>query len=662
MRRRFTQFLTVTATSVIFAGSAAFAVDAVRPSTECLPDNTIGVVRIPDGQKAIDALRATTKLGKVMFSKERIDGIFAKVKAKKPKEYAQFEEKLGTYGLKPEDLREIFTGDAGLAISMTMAAGNPPKSNVFVWVEPKGDAGAKFYAAIQKGIETSPTKPQRTDLTIEGVKAMKVVSPRFEYEYVQPEIPENYDKMTPEERANIKMPEPKKTKVGDDVVFVALLGNRIIMVNAVPEKGSRGMGGKTIKPASNDADATEAVFAQFLKAHLASGKPTTFIDKMSKTPGLQEALPAGIVFAEGFLDLGQLTTAGITQSAQESGKDAAKLTNSLGLNNLGPLAFRSTLDGNLNNTTFFISAPAPRKGVLSLIDQPELKPEPADWAPSTLASYAHWSFDLAKAYKVVKEIAVDLEGPDADKNFQELEVNCQGMLQADVATVLGSLGVQHSLGIYPVEPKAKPAKGAEADDQMPEMPDPTPMTLVWRLSDQAIWSKIMNQLKPFAGMAGGQVIPADEQGFTGFRTAPGAPADGAIMTGKNFLMFALGPKVAEQTLSALNTPPTGEAALKTSKLYAQAKAVAKLKPGVAFTITNNEKTGEQAVEGMLKGVQQMIEQSDSMSPEEAQALTDLVREILPKPEEMKGVYGVGVGQGFTSTQGLVFEGITELPK
>jgi hypothetical protein len=672
MRRRFTQFLTVTATTVIFAGSGLFAADPVRPSTECLPDNTVGFIRMPDGQKALDALRANTKLGQVMFSKERIDNAFTKVKAKKPKEYAQFEEKLGTYGLKPEDLREIFTGDFGVAVSMTPQPAGDPKTHLFVWMEPKGATGSKLYAAAQKAIEQSPTKPVRTDLSIEGVKAMKVVSPRFQVEFTPPEIPENFDKMTAEERAkwfeeqSKKNQEPKKTKIGEDITFMALLGNRIILVSAGPDKGNpRGPGQpKTIKPAdAAEADATEALFAQFLKAHLASGKPTTFIEKMTKTPGVQQALPAGVIFAEGFLDVGQIVSAGVNQGAQNSGKDPKKVAEALGISNLGPMAFRATLNGNLNNMTVFLSSPAPRKGLLSLLDQPELKPEPADWAPSSLASYAHWSFDLAKAYKVAKEVAVAMEGPEAEKGFQDMETQSQGMLQVDVATLLGSLGVQHSLGLYPIEPKAKPAKpeGAEAEE-MPEMPEVTPRTLVWRLTDQNIWVKIMNQLKPLVGMAGGQVVPADEQGFTGYRTAPGTPMDGAIMTGKNYLMFALGPKVAEQTLSALNTPPAGEAGLKTSKLYAQAKTVMKLKPGVGFTITNNDKTGEHAIEGMLKGIEQMVANSESMSPEEAEALAGLIREILPKPEEMKGVYGVGVGQAFNSPTGLTLEGITELPK
>ncbi len=665
MRRRLTQILTATATSVIFASAALMAADPARPSTECLPDSTVAVLRVPDGQKAIDTLRENTKLGKVMFSKERIDNAFTKVKAEKPKEYADFEAELAKNGLKPEDLRELFTGDSGIAVTLAPKPNGAFKGNMIFWLEPKGDAGPRFYKAMQKSVEENKNKPVRTDLKIEGVDVMKIVSPRVQTVFNPPEIPENFDQMTADERAKFfqeqaqKNKEPKTTIVGYDVMFAALLGNRIIVTSAVPDAPNPmepKAAGAAVVPA--DADATEAVFAEFLKAHLASGKATGFMDRMTKAPGLQQALPKGVVFAEGYADLNALVKMSAASGAADMGKDPKKLIESLGLTNIGPIAFRSTLEGSANNTTFFLSAPGPHKGILALLDQPELKPEPSAWATSNLVTYAHWSFDLAKAYKIIKDMAVDIQGPEAEQTFQQMEMQTQGMLQTDVTSLLASLGTKHTLGVYPIEPKPK-AKEGEEEETAPEQ---APMALVWNLTDQALWNKVFGAIKPLMGMAGGNVIPADEQGFTGYRSAPGLPVDGALMTGKNFLMFAFGPKVAEQTLSSLSTPPTGEASLKDGKAFAQAKTVAKLRPGVLFTLANNEKTGEQFIEGFLQGIEQTLARSRNMTPEEAMALTEMVRAILPKPEEMKGVYGVGVGQGFNSAEGLTIESITELPK
>jgi len=673
MKRRLTSFLSVTAVTMILAGQSLFAADPVRPSIECLPDDTFAAIRIPDGQAFMDALRANTKLGKVMFSKERIDKVFSESKARQPEGYNKLAAEMAKYGLKPEDLREMLTGDSGIAISLLNRKQQKPQTLMMVWFQPQGDMGKKVYTAIQKGAADSAgdEKIVRTDLKIEGVDVMRLVVPRFEAQVDMPEIPDNFDEMKPEEREAWfkaqaeKAKNPKKVKVGEDVNFVALLGNRIISTSLVPSDDDLALEeGPQAAVKAIDAqsiDQVQAVFGAFLKAHLPSGKPTGFLDRMNKTPGLQQSMPKGVVLAEGFMDIKPPLMQGMEQGVVSNGQDPAeakKLAATMGIDTMGPMAFRSTLDGNLSNTAFFFSAPAPRKGILTLLDQPELKPEPASWATSNLASYVHWSFDLAKAYKLARDLSVQIQGPEADMNFQQIEAGSQQMLKADVATVLGSLGVQHSIGMYPVEiPANKPVDPDAADEQ-------TPLAIVWRLTDQNIWNAVMQQLAQFVPMMGGAVQQADEQGFTGFRSvpSPAMPMEGAIMTGKNYLMLAVGPKVAEQTLSALNTPPAGEASLKDGKLYAQAKKVMTLKPGVLFGLNNNDKSGEQLIQGILAGFEQGLAQGNNISPKDAQAMTDLLRSILPKPEEMKGVYGVAVTQGFTNANGLVVESITELPK
>ena len=681
-------FAAAAASAFLFTSSTLFAADAARPTIECLPEETVLMLRVPNGQKLMDEMRAQTKLGRVFLSKERIDNAFKQIKEKKPADYAKVEADLAKYGLKIEDLREIFTGDSGMAISAVAPAakGAKPVAYGYFWVEPQGDTGKKFYAALQKAIEQDKgeNKPVRTDIKIEGVDVMKLTTPTFRTEAAAMEVPENFDKLTDDERekwANdqaAKRANPKKIKTGETTSFVTLLGNRIIAMSAMPDNSP---GAKPV-----GAEQVQGLFGAFLKSHLASGKPAGFVARMNQTPGLQEALPTGTVAFDGYFDPAVFIK--IAATAEDPGKDPKKVIEALGLDTLGPLAFRSALAGTLVKSNFYVSTPGPRKGIVTLLDQPELAPEPQNWAASSLASYIHWSFDLAKAYKLAKDITIQLQGPEAEGNFQMIEAQSTQMLKADVATVLASLGVQHSVGLYtpelPPKPKAradaaskahlaatglpvKPFEGEavaadEGDGDESPMKNQQPFAAVWNLTNQAIWTQVITALTPFAAQPGGPVVPANEQGFTGFRSAPTAPTEGALLTGKNLLIFALGPKVAEQTLSSINTPPQGEASLKQGKAFAKAKTLVKLRPGIFFALAGNEKTGDQFVDAILTALEGALHNNPGVDKSDADTILEFYKAILPKADELKGAFGVGISQGYNTPKGMLLESVSEFPK
>ena len=54
----------------------------------------------------------------------------------------------------------------------------------------------------------------------------------------------------------------------------------------------------------------------------------------------------------------------------DSSGEAAKVIDGLGIDSLGALAMRSVLDGTIMRSGFFLAAPAPREGLLALLDQP----------------------------------------------------------------------------------------------------------------------------------------------------------------------------------------------------------------------------------------------------------------------------------------------------
>ena len=53
----------------------SLASDATRPSSQCLPDETVLLARIPNGRAFFDALRQRTQLGAILLSDERFDRV-----------------------------------------------------------------------------------------------------------------------------------------------------------------------------------------------------------------------------------------------------------------------------------------------------------------------------------------------------------------------------------------------------------------------------------------------------------------------------------------------------------------------------------------------------------------------------------------------------------
>jgi hypothetical protein len=67
MKLRRTTYLTLLFLAIATLASLARAAE-LQPSHQCLPEETVFVLRVPEGRKFVDAFREQTKLGSVLFS------------------------------------------------------------------------------------------------------------------------------------------------------------------------------------------------------------------------------------------------------------------------------------------------------------------------------------------------------------------------------------------------------------------------------------------------------------------------------------------------------------------------------------------------------------------------------------------------------------------
>ena len=120
-----------------------------------------------------------------------------------------------------------------------------------------------------------------------------------------------------------------------------------------------------------------------------------------------------------------------------------------GIDQLGPLAYRLTLDENLLRAGFFLASPEPRAGIVTLLDQAPLAAQPPAWVPADVVSYAHLRFDLAEAFELIKKPLLDEMGDQVQPVLSLVELQLKNTLQTDLKSLLSSLGTQYVMLAYP---------------------------------------------------------------------------------------------------------------------------------------------------------------------------------------------------------------------
>ncbi len=645
-------------TALMWAAASWSHAAELRPSWQCLDDETVAVLRIPQPRQAFDTLRTRTKLGSVVLQHERLEKLQQFVRKASDGGVEKFEQRLAEFQLKLDDLPELLSGEAGLAllISPRQKQDDDPLVVLLAWLEPGEDVATRLFAAIGKAEEATKDEShpiQRVDLELADHPVMLLKAPRTEFE-----DPASVDstppagKMTPAERKawdeqrRAQLAKAKKIQTGQQNVFVCRLGGRLLMATTFAEPGALEPDVKADFDALTNVEQATGVFARFLAAHAST--EAKGVQRWLETPGLRAALPEGVGVYELLVNPASLWKLAIDAAPE----DVLKTLKSLGLDQVGPLAMRSALVDEQLHIGSFASLPAPRKGLLALVDQQPLPNEPPEWVSNNVVSYSHVSFDLVQLYKTAKQISSAQLGDRARQGFAALEAQFQLFLQTDPETLLGSLGTKHMM--LSLVPKLAAGNGdAKLGDPHANLnlhgAAEQRVAMVWELKDEALWKKVLQAVGPLVGAK-----TVEEQGFEGLRST-GTLAAGAFV-GRGHLVIGLGSDVIEGTLNSLRNPPQGEASLRGSAVFRRAQALIPHEPGLAYSITDGSRYGTMLEEW----TNLMAHMPNGLSGEE-QPLFDALRQLIPSAKELEGAFGVTTSVSRVSPQGISNREVTELP-
>lgn len=647
---------------LLLTATSAFAGD-LRPSWECLPEETAVLLRMPQPAEFLEAIRDRTKFGAVAMSEPRLQGFWKLLLDKfrsdgAAGELEDLDEVLGRYDLRQEDLPAAFRGDVGAGFVVRRRdAGLPPLVMMLMWLEPGEETAARMVTAAQRKLEediaedeTGTTK--RVDLEMAGHEVLWMVEPVMGIDptgldlgdvKINEDDEEAIEKRLAELQARVR--NAKLVKTGHTYGFLARLGGRLAVgqtLPATPSAAQRAAEERDFDVEGGAEDAKET-FERFLAAHTDTGRSP--LAEVLETPGMAGALPQGLSLLDVVID------PRVVMKAFDDEPTKAGLA-MIGAESLGPIAWRQTLDEGRYRSGIFASLPAPRTSLMRILDQECDASEVPSFVNREAIDFTQISLDLGKAYETVKEYAVSQrDGEQAANMFAAVEMQAQGWLGVELPRLLTSLGSRHWIVSYPPRvaeafAEARRARGQNGGQQARQIADR--VAVIWRITDDAPFGKILQRL---AGMAGGDL--QEEQGFRGVRIPDGP----AVFLGQDHLVVGIGADSLEKTLTAIRNPPAGESSLRESDVPRRAADLLPLEPARMFGVSDSSRAG--GTLGMLRDMVLSLVPEDVEEP--YRDLLAGVQKILPSDEEMEGMFGVGATTLRADDNGVSLQTAWEMP-
>ena len=647
---------------LLLTATSAIAGD-LRPSWECLPEETAVLLHMPQPAEFLEAIRDRTKFGAVAMSEPRLQGFWKLLLDKfrsdgAAGELEDLDEALGRYDLRQEDLPAAFRGDVGAGFVVRRRdAGLPPLVMMLMWLEPGEESAARMVTAAQRKLEediaedeTGTTK--RVDLEMAGHEVLWMVEPVMGIDptgldlgdvKINEDDEEAIEKRLAELQARVR--NAKLVKTGHTYGFLARLGGRLAVgqtLPATPSAAQRVAEERDFDVEGGAEDAKET-FERFLAAHTDTGRSP--LAEVLETPGMAGALPQGLSLLDVVID------PRVVMKAFDDEPTKAGLA-MIGAESLGPIAWRQTLDEGRYRSGIFASLPAPRTSLMRILEQECDASEVPSFVNREAIDFTQISLDLGKAYETVKEYAVSQrDGEQAANMFAAVEMQAQGWLGVELPRLLTSLGSRHWIVSYPPRvaeafAEARRARGQNGGQQARQIADR--VAVIWRITDDAPFGKILQRL---AGMAGGDL--QEEQGFRGVRIPDGP----AVFLGQDHLVVGIGADSLEKTLTAIRNPPAGESSLRESDVPRRAADLLPLEPARMFGVSDSSRAG--GTLGMLRDMVLSLVPEDVEEP--YRDLLAGVQKILPSDEEMEGMFGVGATTLRVDDNGVSLQTAWEMP-
>jgi hypothetical protein len=610
-----------------------------------LPEETVVALRIPNGSEFAKALVTNTKLGAEMLSDKKQAAITEILELMGEEEWSEFQTKLEEFGLTTDDLKQFLAGETGYAVVVDAE----DKESVFVaglaWCEPGEELAGKTLKIIAKAIESGEDDEHpvtRIDLEIAGQKVMQLKVPEVDTEYTEElEFGDDHHNLSEAEqeeaweRAWKKYQESAVEVVSYQTVLITQLGGRLLLAH-------------TFETEEETSERLSATFGRLITLHRSGNG--AFVSRLQSDSTVARTMSLeGVPVFELLVDVSGLIE--LASSSADSKEASEKALRMIGTKGLGPLACRSTLQGTEWHTVYSLAVASPRQGFMRLLNQEALPSEPPSWVPASAVRYAQMSFDLSKLYAVIKE-EVRREFPEQfDMMLQQANTSMQGFAQASLEEVAGSLGNRHTMVSYGFESGATDAEELGTERT----------AFVWQVSNEALWTRLLKALQPFAAMTDGLEL-TDELGYRGWRLKSDEH-EGGLMLGNGNLVFAMGAESLETTLASLNNPPKGRDSLRGSEIFAAAAELVDLGSAHGVEITDGSRYMAMLWSMMGEALdleEEMLFDEDSEESNELKALKKL-RQLMPSKEEVKEMMGISASALHIDDDGIRATSVMVLP-
>jgi hypothetical protein len=635
------------------------AAEGPRPSWECLPEDTAVMVRLPDPAGFLDAIRTRTKFGGIVLTDDRLRAgwnlFLDKLKQDGAGErFEELEKSLAKYGLERDDVEGLLRGDAGVGFVVAPRDdGLPPLTMMLAWLEPGEEPAMRLFAAAKQRLEEEVAKPdggvRRIDVEMAGHDVVWAMEPVL----FDPKSRRNQVRIGfGADGADGLLADPKADEEGERVqsslahAFITRIGGRLVVGQSIPTVDGKPAGENPDFDRISGTDDLKGIFERFLARH-AADEPSPVVEIMRMT-GIAATLPEGLPLVEVLVD-----PRTFVRAAGAAGNAASGMLKMVGAEQMGPFAWRQAFADGRWRSGMFLSMPAPRESLMRILDQDCDPSEVPSFVTTDTADLTQISLDLGKAYETVREFVAAVRGPEGANMFAAVEAQAQAVLGIDMAKALSSLGSRHWIVSYPsnMAEAIAAARKAEAEgggQQTVTAQISDRMAIVWQVEDEEPFARLLKQLAP---MAGGEM--QEEQGFRGIRL-PNGPA---VYVGRNHLVVAIGGDSLERTLSAIRTPPAGDASLRESAVVRKAAELLPLEPARMFGIGDATRSG--GTLGMLRDA------AAAMLPEDVEPpyrdLLARLQALLPTATEVEGMFGVGVTLMRVEDAGISLESVWEMP-
>ena len=643
------------------------AMAAPRPTWECLPEDTALMVRLPNAAGFVNTLRERTRFGAVVLEPRRLwqvakllgprfvaddpvaGGLVAgsATGGSAPGDRPDLEARLARYGLAPADLVAGLAGDSGVAVVIRpRARGEQPLVMNLAWTEPGAETANRLMAAFQKQLEDEPAavfagggspageEPwKRIDLRLAGHEVTRATRPLTRLDLGDLTVDPDLDRAGLEALRRELVERAKtapRVPAGRFDTFITSLDGRLLVAQAI---------------SASDAEAEEAraLFERFLADHESDGAAP--VADLLRGAGVRETLPSGDTLADVVVD-----PRPILRSVVEDDEQMQRIVRAAGLDRLGPVVWRHAfVDGDFRQG-MFLALPAPRAGLMRILEQDCDPTEVPPFVTSEATDFTQISLDLGKAYGTVRELLAAEGGEQIANMLTAGEMQAVGWLGVDIAGLLSTLGSRHWIVTFPTEVAAmlETARKTRTDDGLQTLPATDRMALVWRLTDETPFAKLLQRLAP---LAGGDV--ADEQGFRALRL----PGDVGVFVGRDHAVVAVGETTAEATLAAIRNPPAGEASLRETVAVRRARDMLASGPARVFSVGDATRHG--GLLGLLRDLASRLEPAD-VPPDYRDLLRDL-QALLPTAADMEGMFGVAASTVEVTRDGVAYRSAWEMP-